>query len=235
MLSLLVAVTNYGFSANAEALKKTFKRHFDTVLIDASSPEPPRSVDITIPNSYYPGLWNEAVSQASDAKYEWLLFIASDVQLRHSSLLSRCIREACLNPDVGVWTPSVHSRSRCAAKGSVWQRTHSTRTCAYVEGFCFMARTAILQQQHPLPAWNKSGWGVDVTTAFLARNQNYKVCVDDRVIIYHPQALVDHSIDRGPAMKELRRYCATYGLRDKKLKEFFYADGTGSKQSASKP
>jgi hypothetical protein len=234
MLSLLVAVTNYGFSANADTLKKIFKRHFDTVLIDASSPEPPRSVDTTIPNSYYPGLWNEAVSQASDGKYEWLLFIASDVQLRHSSLLSRCIREACLNPDVGVWTPSVHSRSRCSAKGSIWQRTHSTRTCAYVEGFCFMARTAILQQQYPLPAWNKSGWGVDVTTAFLARNQNYKVCVDDRAIIYHPQALADHSIEHAPAMRDLRRYCATYGLHDKKLKEFFYADGTGSKQSAAK-
>jgi hypothetical protein len=234
MLSLLVAVTNYGFSANAEALKKTFKRHFDTVLIDASSPEPPRSVDITIPNSYYPGLWNEAVSQASDGKYEWLLFIASDVQLRHSSLLSRCIREACLTPDVGVWTPSVHSRSRCSAKGSIWQRTHTTRTCAYVEGFCFMARTAILQQQHPLPAWNKSGWGVDVITAFLARKQDYKVCVDDRVIIYHPQALADHSIDQRLATKDLRRYCASYGLRDKKLKEFFYPDSTSSKQGAAK-
>jgi hypothetical protein len=75
---------------------------------------------------------------------------------------------------------------------------------------------------------------VDVTTAFLARNQNYKVCVDDRAIIYHPQALADHSIEHAPAMRDLRRYCATYGLHDKKLKEFFYADGTGSKQSAAK-
>jgi hypothetical protein len=235
MTSLLVAIGNYDFNANADTLKKTFKRHFDTVLIDASSPKPPRSVDTIIPNSYYPGLWNEAVSQASNGKYEWLLFIASDVQLRQSSLLPRCILEACAKPDVGVWTPSVHPRSRCSATGSVWQRTRRTRTCAYVEGFCFMARTAILQQQHPLPAWNKSGWGVDVITAFLARSQNYKVCVDDRAIIYHPKALADHSIEHAPAMRDLRRYCATYGLHDKKLKEFFYADGTRSKQSAATP
>lgn len=224
MSPLLVAVTNYDFRRNAEVLKATFERHFPTLLIDATSPRPPKTTDITVPNTYYPGLWNEAVKQAIDGNYEWLLFIASDVQLQRAMRLADCITEACATPDLGLWGPAVTRESRCASKVMVWRNTRAMRPCCYVEGFCFMARTSLLQQQYPLPAWNKSGWGVDVVTALLASRADYKVCVDDRIVVYHPKARVNHQIERDPAHADLRRYCAKYGLKGEDLKAFFYLD-----------
>jgi hypothetical protein len=224
MPSLLVAVTNYDFHRNADALKATFERHFPTLLIDATSPRPPKTTDITVPNTYYPGLWNEAVKQAINGDYEWLLFIASDVQLQRSLRLAECIADACATPELGLWGPAVTRESRCASKVMVWRNIRSMRPCCYVEGFCFMARTHLLKQQHPLPAWNKSGWGVDVVTALLATRAEYKVCVDDRVLVHHPKARVQHQIERDPAYADLQRYCAEYGLNDENLKAFFYPD-----------
>ena len=224
MPQLLVTVVNYDFERNAELLLRVFRRSFPTLLIDADSPRPPRGTDISIPNTYYPGLWNEAVHQAINGNYEWLLFIASDVQLRNPKQLEPCINEACTNESIGVWTPSVHRASRCASKLVFTRNSGGLRQCSYAEGFCFMARTNILKQQHPLPSWNKSGWGVDVVTSWLATEAGYKVCVDDRPLVYHPRARHRHRIERDPAYDDLTRYCAEFGLDEAARDRFFYSD-----------
>lgn len=109
---LLVTVTNYEFSKRADALKQLFLPHYDTVLIDSSSPEPPRSVDFIIPNSYYPGLWNKAVDLAIANNYEWLFFIASDVRTENPAGLRSGIEEAMADYRIGIYTPSLTKDSR---------------------------------------------------------------------------------------------------------------------------
>ena len=78
---VLAIVANYGFSTQADHLKRCLEGCIDTILIDNSSPIPPQNADLTLPNSYYTGLWNAAVKQALLSKKEWLLFIASDVKI----------------------------------------------------------------------------------------------------------------------------------------------------------
>lgn len=224
MPQLLVAVTNYDFERNAELLKRIFGRYWPTLLIDSDSPRRPRNTDISITNDYYPGLWNESVKQAIDGGYEWLLFIASDVQVRTPDSLEHCINEVCSNESIGVWTPSVHRASRCASKLMFTRNSGGLRQCSYAEGFCFMVRTSILQKQYPIPSWNKSGWGVDVVTSWLATQAGYQVCVDDRALVYHPRARHSHRIKRDPAYADLTRYREQFGITQEMMDEFFFSD-----------
>lgn len=221
---LLVVVTNYEFNNNAARLKHTLGRYFNTILIDGSSRDTPAEADLVVPNTYYPGLWNAAVHAALERGCEWLWFIASDVRLRSSSGIHRCVNQALDDPRTGVWTPSVHRESRCASKLSITRGTAKVRTCSYVEGFCFMARTSILKQQYPLPARNKSGWGVDVVTSYLAWQQGYEVRVDDRALVHHPRARKDHAINQKAARIDMRRYCRSFGLSVEKIDAFFLRD-----------
>ena len=224
MPSLLVVIANYDFSENADTLKRKLSPNFPVVLIDASSPRPPKTTDISIPNTYYPGLWNEAVSQAITGSYDWLFFIASDVRVSDTSNLCKSLERATGHDQLGVWTPSLQKQSRCEAKLAFNKSTDAMRGCGYVEGFCFLARTSIVKQQHPIPAWNKSGWGVDVVTSFLAKEQGYWVAVDDRVQIYHPRARASHCIDKTPALEDYRKYRDEWGVDDEKLHRLFTAD-----------
>jgi hypothetical protein len=57
---ICLAVTNQDLSGNADALCAAFSPHLHAILIDASSPAPPHSPHIAIPNTYYPGLWSAA-------------------------------------------------------------------------------------------------------------------------------------------------------------------------------
>jgi SAM-dependent methyltransferase len=224
MPKLLVAIINYGFEANADRLKHDLSAHFPTVLIDSSSPRQPRTVDITIPNTYYPGLWNEAVKQAIDGEYDRLFVIASDVRIIALPPLIKALHQALEHDDIGVWTPSLHSKSRCEAKLAFNKKTDCLRGCGYIEGFCFLAQTSILKQQYPLPTWNKSGWGVDVVTSYLSKQQGLAVAVDDRAEIYHPRARNQHKIDRTSAFAEYTRYITDWGIDDEKLYKLFTAD-----------
>ena len=220
----LVAIINYDFNANAEYLRKVFAPLFPTLLIDSSSPKPPRTADLIIPNSYYPGLWNAAVSAALDQGHDWLFVIASDVKLLQVNNIQKRISDVCRSPDIGVWAPSLHKSSRCASKLCFNRGTRGFRDCSYIEGFCFLVRTEIVQRRYPLPSWNKSGWGVDVVTAWLATEMGYRVRVDDRLVIYHPKARTQHRIDRDPAYADLTRYREAFGITQEMMDNFFFSD-----------
>lgn len=224
MPQLLTVVANYDFNNNAELLKRQFSKHYPTLLIDSSSPRPPRNVDQIIPNTYYPGLWNAAVKEAIDGDYEWLLFIASDVRVIDFENLFAALTNALGHHQLGVWTPSLHKSSRSAARLAINQNSHAMRGCGYVEGFMFLVRTSIIRQQYPCPDWNKSGWGLDVVTSYLAKEQGYWVATDDRAMVYHPRSRTTHRIDRDPAMDDYTRYRLDWGIDDEKLHKLFTAD-----------
>lgn len=205
--SVLAVVANYDFSANADILKANLSAYFETVLVDSSSPNPPKTVDQIIPNFYYGGLWNESVRIALENQKQWLLFVASDIQIPDVKLLASKIQTMLDKDRVGVYTPSLHYDSRIAFDYCYNRGTGKIRECYLCEGFFFLARTEILAKLYPVSLDdNKYGWGIDVMTAFHAYQLGMKVVVDDRVEIYHPAS--SHPIPIDLAFQQVMKYLA---------------------------
>lgn len=188
--SVLAVVTNYDFSANADDLKARLAPYFETLLIDNSSPIPPRSADVILPNRHYTGLWNESVRLAIERDKQWLFFVAADVQIPDAACLAANLNRVSKKADIGVWTPSLRNDSRAYFTACFGRGTRGLRECYIVEGFCFLARTKVLAKLYPVDyEFNCYGWGIDVMTAYCAYRMGYKVAVDDRVTIYHPPSI----------------------------------------------
>lgn len=205
--SLLVCVTNFELSDEADKIKYELERvregKYDLVLIDSSSSKKPRLADETIPNEFYTGLWNRSASMAIEGGYDSLLFVASDVQIGDYRRFSDLVVEASKDRAVGVYTPSLKEGSRCAYEQCLNRNASSTRDCEWVEGFCFLAKTNVLERMHPIHD-NKYGWQIDTATCAVARSMGYRVVVDDRVEIFHPHS--QKRIDRKEAIAMGRAY-----------------------------
>ncbi|MFB2974628.1 hypothetical protein [Microseira sp. BLCC-F43] len=203
--SAIAVVTNYDFSDNADAIKASLSPYFETILIDSSSPSPPRTVDLIVANLYYTGLWNESVRVALQKGKQWLLFVASDIQIPDVKLLADCIELVLAEKQIGVYTPSLRYDSRIAFDYCYNRGTGKVRECYLCEGFFFLARTDILAKLYPVDIQaNTYGWGLDVMTAFHSYQAGLKVVVDDRVEIYHPAS--SHPIPVKEAYRQVRKY-----------------------------
>ena len=209
--SVLAAITNYDFSDNADNLKKNMSVHFQSILIDSSSPIPPALVDVSIPNQYYVGLWNESVRLAIAMNKSWLLFLASDVLVPDMDLLAERIKAVVRRGNkVGVYTASLRHDSRIAYEYCYNRATASIREGFLCEGFFFLARTELLKKLYPVEAaYNKYGWGVDVAAACRAYEAGFKVVVDDLIEIYHPPSI--HPISLEVANQEVMSYLGKVG------------------------
>lgn len=202
---VLATVVNYDFSSNADDLKARLSPHFETLLIDSSSPTPPATVDIVIPNEHYTGQWNEAVRLALGRSRDWLLFVASDLQIPDPDLLASCVGEAMNNHRIGVYTASLQEGSRAAFPACLQRSTRKVRECFLVEGFFFLARTDILRLVHPVPVdTTRYGWGIDQLTCYYTYQMRRKVVVDDRVGIFHPASV--HEISHSEAERQYLQY-----------------------------
>lgn len=222
--SVLIAVTNYDFSAAATALKTSLEPFAPTVLIDASSPTAPVGIDISIPNTMYGGLWDAAVAQAISRGFDWLFFIASDVQVHDPAMLMACVKEAIRDERIGVYTPSLNKTSRCAYRSCFRALTATVRQCSVVEGFCFLARTKLLAPLHPIGERNRHGWFIDKLTSYVARGAGLLNVVDDRVSIHHPQSLSHHAVAPSVADSEGTRFLAAHGVTQQMLQETLAID-----------
>jgi SAM-dependent methyltransferase len=201
-----VTITNYDFSQNASLLKKQFSNFFHTVLIDASSPLPPTDTDISIPNSYYPGLWNRAFEYSKEKGFKWLLFIASDVEITDAQKLALCIQQVINREDVGAYSPSLRPGSRTSFANSINKNTTELREVGIIEGFFFLAPLEVLATLYPIDQLNKFGWGIDVKTCKNSYDLNKIVILDDRIEIFHPCSKVEHRINVADATKEALNY-----------------------------
>jgi GT2 family glycosyltransferase len=197
-------------------LQEASKGRHDTIMLDSSSSLRPQFVDLVIPNQYYTGLWNESVGTALGGGYSHIFFIASDVVVDNYEILSELFYEASNNPQIGVYCPSLgagsrHSFNDCSNKG-----TNKIRECGLIEGFCFLAKTNILAEIHPVTN-NKYGYCIDRVTCDIARRMGYITVVDDRTKIFHPAS--KSSIDKREATKVgMAFYWTKINDFDKKLK-----------------
>jgi hypothetical protein len=210
--TVLAIVANYDFSENADVLKACLSRYYKTLLLDNSSPTPPRTVDIILPNHRYVGLWNASVRLALDYNKQWLLFVASDIQIPDVDLLATCLRTVLKKSSVGIYTPSLKLDSRLAYPACFQRKTGKLRECYVTEGFFFLARTKILERLYPVALEvNRFGFGIDLMTAYNAYRTGYKVVVDDRVVIHHPAAI--HATPNDQAVEEQMKYMGPEGRR----------------------
>lgn len=206
---ICVCVTNYDFSDNASKLKNQFSQYFKTVLIDSSSPNPPINVDISIPNTYYPGLWNASVDYAITNNYKYLMFVASDLEIKNVKKLCEYATEAISHKEIGVYSPSVSSKSRTSYPILINGTTSYIRECGVMEGFFFLARTEILKSIYPISPEFKYGWAMDVLTCHKSYELSYITVVDDRIDIFHPASKTEHAIDAQKANEEWPKFIDT--------------------------
>ena len=198
--NIIAAVTNFNMSDAADMLKKGLVEHgrgrFEVTLIDSSSSKRPELADEVITNEYYTGLWNKSVQMAIKRDFEWLFFVASDVQIESIGGMCDLICSASEDTSIGVYCPSVDNKSRFSFKDCEFKGTKTIRDCKSIEGFCFLARTKVLREIHPVTD-NKYGYCIDKLTCDIAKNMGYRVVVDDRATIHHPKS--ESSIDKGEA------------------------------------
>jgi hypothetical protein len=203
---ICVIITNYDFSENAAHLKKSFSDFFHTILIDSSSPMPPPNADISIENTYYPGLWNASYEYSKKNGYKWFFFIASDVIVSDVQEMSLLMQQVINNENIAIYSPSLSEGSRTSFVNLINKKTTKLREVGIVEGFCFLAQTDELTALYPIDSFNKSGWGIDVKTCFNAYKNNKFVVVDDRIEIFHPTSKIEHKINATEATNEALIY-----------------------------
>jgi len=197
---IVCVVANYGFAENASRLKAEMSKSFLTYLIDSSSPVTPTGTDVVIPNNYYPGLLKAAIKIAESGDFEWLLFIASDVEIPDPVNFQMRVLEVICDSKIGVYSPTVTASSRTAYHLLVNQPTGSLREVGMVEGFIFLTQVKLLDCLSVPLEKSKFGWAFDLFLCYNAYVNNKVVIADDRNIVYHPKS--KSPIHEELAMKE---------------------------------
>lgn len=184
---LRVVIVNHERTADALLLADSFRPHAEVSCIDSGSRLSPRErerFDLCLPNVYYSGLFNAAVSGCAELDDDdALLLVCSDVRVPDASRVVTLAREAFGDARTGVWGPS--------ASGSAFRTMHNQgarrlRELPFVEGFCLAARLHLLRAVAPVDTRiNPLGWGLDVHVALGARRAGLRCVIDDRVRVTH--------------------------------------------------
>jgi len=186
---VFVAIVNHDCNEGAAALVQGFRPHGPVAAIDSGSRLEPRHealFDVRLPNVYYVGLLNEAVRLARlRGERRALYFVCSDVRFRDCGAALRRAEEAFRDPRIGVYAPSATASSHAQMR---WRGSGRLRPAIFVEGFCFAARLALLEEMTPVDtSVNRIGWGLDVYLGFLALRRGMRSVVDDRITVEHPR------------------------------------------------
>ena len=80
--TILAVVANYRLENNARLLRVLLAPHLETIIVNSASENMFIESDISIPNTGYPGLWNQAVQTALYPNKERLFFLVLYVVLK---------------------------------------------------------------------------------------------------------------------------------------------------------
>lgn len=204
---MLVAIVNHERTEAALALGRAFAAAADVVLVDSGSRlsrEEARRFDLILPNVYYAGLLNAAVALALDRGAEHLYVVCSDVRFPDCALAVRRAEAALDDPGVGVYAPSARGSPHVRMGRRPGDRL---RPVAFVDGFAFAARRALLQGLCPVDTrLNALGYGLDVQLGYLALRDDLTSVVDDGLTVDHP---VGSGYSRDEARRQWRRWTRT--------------------------
>jgi hypothetical protein len=162
-----------------------------------------------LPNVYYSALLNHCVEQMHARGHDSLLLVASDVGVTDAAALVARAQAALTDPRIGVYGPA------CRARGHRHmdpRRGGRLREVPFLEGFCFAARSDLLDTLCPVDTQkNLLGWGLDVHLGYLALARGQTCVVDDTILVVHPRS-TGYNVKE--ARKEYRRYKRAHaGLR----------------------
>lgn len=183
--NVLVTIVNYNLNDEALNLKSLFSDKFDTIIIDSGSNIQPDEFDIKLSNVGYSGLFNRASQEMIEKKYDWILFICSDVVLKKSDAEKLKNQINMLTDDIGMYSPSSTGQSHKHCKNL---KSGGLRDVAFIEGFIFLANKKIIEQIYPVDInINKLGHGLDARKGQLCLKNNMRCVIDDNITVYHQE------------------------------------------------
>lgn len=215
--NILFCIFNYHEAANAEFLYREIRPSFDCHIIDADSGQRPSPCDgdtVYLPNVYYSGMMQHAITMAEQGNYPYLFFICSDVYMSHESLeqLKHILLFESFD-GVGVYSPCHTDDSYTWASSSYVRPGGNRRNVAFAEGMIGMYARQVYERLTPFDL-NPHGWGIDLVACFYARYQGMRCEVDDRVTITHPKGDVrKNSLARDEARAYIMRYPEGWAIR----------------------
>jgi len=180
---ILCIVANHNYNKNATYLKEALSKYYDTLILDSGSDTPPKN-SLKLKNIYYSGLLNKAYEIAKNRKYQYLLFICSDVLISPDEAEKMFSRLSTIDlGKIGIYSPSSRGLSHLFCKN---KSTGSLREVPFTEGFMFLCDLGILENICPINTeLNIYGWGIDIVQAFFAKEKNKLCVIDDNVEVEH--------------------------------------------------
>lgn len=187
-MSLLIAILNHGPAARALALRSTLRRGAPAIAIDSGSrlsAEERAAFDYVLPNVFYAGLLAAATAAARSGGYEWLWIWTSDVS---AASPGGCVAQALpvlRRADAGIYAPAANHSPHPQMHP---RDDHSVRAATFVDGFCFAARTDLLETLCADGGGHGFGYGVDIHLGWLARRRGLRAWIDHGNVVAHPRS-----------------------------------------------
>lgn len=187
-MSLLLAILNHGPAAPALALRAVLRATAPVLALDSGSTlsvEERARFDYVLPNVFYAGLLAAAVAAARSGGFEWVWLWTSDVTSPSPPVTVRTALPVLRRDDAGIYAPaadySPHPQMR--PRGD-----HSVRPATFVDGFCFAARTTLLETLCADGGAYGYGYGVDIHLGLLAHRRGLRTWVDHGNVVSHPRS-----------------------------------------------
>lgn len=187
-MSLLIAILNHGLAEQSLALRAALSPAAPVVALDSGSaltPEQRAGFDFILPNVFYGGLLAAATAAARSGGYSDVWLWTSDVRAARPAEIVERARPVLARPDTGVYAPSADYSPHPQMRP---RRDRTIRAATFADGFCFAARTELLDAIAEEGAGNRYGYGLDIHLGFVARRRGLRTWIDHGVEVSHPRS-----------------------------------------------
>lgn len=179
-----------------EVTKDNAVKHEVMVLENGATEKSSRSTHISEKNYFFGGGLNLIFDYyLNETDHEWLFVLNNDLIIHGENFLSAMIDEAERN-DVCQLSPAIINAS---VEQCFWRQMHNwmsgkTRLVEWIDFQAPLLRRDICEIVKEYPMELIYGWGNDILTGMIAKENNLKVGVTDRVCITH---LNSQTINKG--------------------------------------
>jgi hypothetical protein len=190
-------ILNYDKNENTLHLYDIISRVFDTYIVHNGPsvagldhiPDVGKTIQCNSGYSYAIEAANKHFL-ATDATHA--LYICSDIIIEDGAIIQSIYDTMPqVNPhtggNIGMVSPTIWGR--CWGQMQPTQKRHrqNMRAVSFVEGICFMADRAIIENIGPITPENTNGWGVDIWLGYLTTTMGFESVVLEEVSILHPE------------------------------------------------
>lgn len=192
MTTILVATMNVNQPKLTDNLVNQIRKDtnvdFEIMVLENGATEPSSySTHTSEKNYFFGGGLNLILDYyLNSTSHEWLMVLNNDLIFHGEKYLSTMISEA-ITHDVAVLSPAVINASmeQCAWKQMHLWMTGTTRLVDWIDFQAPLLRRDICQHIGQYPMELIYGWGNDFFTGIIAKQNNLKVGVTDKVCVTH--------------------------------------------------